>query len=243
MSLAFDQVYYAHNWGETLRDLNRLEQNIGYVFRDKRLLEVALTHASCAGSDRSLKHNQRLEFLGDSVLSLCVSQWLYTEHPELPEGQLTRLRAILVQETTLAEVGFAHQVEQFIRVSRGEELSGGGKKPSVVADAVEALIAAIFLDGGLENARAFILGAIKPRLEAAKEGQLRRDCKSELQEIVRKRWPDESPAYSILEEWGPPHERMFKADVRFLGKAWGEGEGKSKKIAEQRAALAALNQL
>ncbi len=221
-------------------DFSALEERIGHVFAQRALLVAALTHPSLAGQERGVEHNQRLEFLGDAVLSLCVSEWLYRTYPQLPEGQLTRLRAILVQESTLAECAQELQLAPLMRLSRGEHQSGGAQKASTLSDAIEALIAAVYLDGGLEEARRFVLAMLTRRVEKALQGSYRRDCKSELQERVRAAWPACAPEYEIIAEWGPAHERMFRACVRFGGEERGTGEGNSKKLAEQNAAQEAL---
>lgn len=223
--------------------MQALQERMGHTFTDVSLLLTALTHPSITGQGHAVPHNQRLEFLGDAVLSLCVSAWLYKKYPKLPEGQLTRLRAILVQESTLAECARELRLQEYIRLSKGERQSGGADKPSTLSDAMEAVIAAVYLDGGLTKAEKLVLSLLECKIAKALEGSYHRDCKSELQERVRALWPDQAPMYAIVDEWGPPHQRRFRATVSFSSRVWGEGEGNAKKLAEQNAAAQALDKL
>lgn len=210
------------------------EDTIGYTFGDPALLETALTHASYANeSKKHLTNNERLEFLGDSVLSIVVADHLFHQTPRLPEGELTRRRAALVCEAALA--GFAERIglgEQ-LRLGKGEEMSGGRQRASILSDAFEALIAAIYLDGGIEAARGFILTFVR---QAPGSGE---DYKTRLQEVVQQN-PEEQVRYFVTDESGPDHDKRFTVEVHINSNCVGRGAGHSKKLAEQRAAREAL---
>ncbi|MFR9216504.1 MAG: ribonuclease III [Ruthenibacterium sp.] len=213
-----------------------LERVLGHAFRNRALLETALTHTSFANEARhGTKHNERLEFLGDSVLSIVVAEYLFT-HSSLPEGDLTRMRASLVCEAAL--FGFAQKIDlgRWLRLGHGEELGGGRTRPSVVSDAFEAVIAALYLDGGIEAARAFILPFVTSALtkQSAEE-----DYKTKLQEIVQQN-PSERLRYVVASQTGPDHDKHFVVEVHLNSNCIGSGEGHSKKQAEQAAAKEAL---
>ena len=214
--------------------LQELEKAIGYTFHNIELLRVAVTHTSYANeSKKGEKHNERLEFLGDSVLGVVVADYLFHEAGHLPEGQLTRKRASLVCEQAL--FGFAQQIQlgKYLRLGNGEERSGGRQRPSILSDAFEAVIAAIYLDGGLEAARAFILPFVT---EGKPAGE---DYKTRLQEVVQQN-PEERLRYVVAGESGPDHDKHFVVEVHLNSNCIGRGEGHSKKIAEQQAARQAL---
>lgn len=214
--------------------LQELEKAIGYTFHNIELLRVAVTHTSYANeSKKGEKHNERLEFLGDSVLGVVVADYLFHEAGHLPEGQLTRKRAGLVCEQAL--FGFAKQIQlgKYLRLGKGEERSGGRQRPSILSDAFEAVIAAIYLDGGLEAARAFILPFVT---EGKPAGE---DYKTRLQEVVQQN-PEERLRYVVAGESGPDHDKHFVVEVHLNSNCIGRGEGHSKKIAEQQAARQAL---
>lgn len=214
--------------------LQELEKVIGYTFHNIELLRVAVTHTSYANeSKKGEKHNERLEFLGDSVLGVVVADYLFHEAGHLPEGQLTRKRASLVCEQAL--FGFAQQIQlgRYLRLGKGEERSGGRQRPSILSDAFEAVIAAIYLDGGLESARAFILPFVT---EGKPAGE---DYKTRLQEVVQQN-PEERLRYVVAGESGPDHDKHFVVEVHLNSNCIGRGEGHSKKIAEQQAARQAL---
>lgn len=214
----------------------RLESALGYRFKDVSRLQTALTHPSFALQQHT-KDNQRLEFLGDAVLELCVSCRIYDCHPEMKEGQLTRLRALLVRESSLAQAAARFDLGAYLRLDHGEEVSGGREKPSILADAMEAVIAAVYLDGGLSAAAALIDRALVSYDTPPQEG---RDAKSMLQELMQSRG-ETAPHYDIIGEEGPPHARTFTARaVAQDGRVLGEGIGVSKKRAEQEAASQAL---
>lgn len=217
-------------------EYSRLESALGYHFSDIHMLKMALTHPSYALQQHT-KDNQRLEFLGDAVLELCVSRRIYEYHPEMKEGQLTRLRALLVRESSLAAAAARLDLGAYLRLDHGEQVSGGREKPSILADAMEAVIAAVYLDGGFDAAAALVDRALVSYDAPAQEG---RDAKSTLQELMQSRG-ETAPHYVIVSEEGPPHARMFTARaVAQDGRVLGQGVGVSKKRAEQEAAGEAL---
>ncbi|HJB39862.1 MAG TPA: ribonuclease III [Candidatus Ruthenibacterium avium] len=219
-----------------MHDMKELEKTLGYRFQDPSLLETALTHTSYANeARRGTKHNERLEFLGDSVLSIVVADYLFT-HNDLPEGELTRMRASLVCENAL--FGFAQKIRlgDYLRLGHGEELGGGRRRPSVVSDAFEAVIAALYLDGGIEQARRFILPFITQALTCKNTEE---DYKTKLQEIIQQN-PEERLSYMVTDESGPDHDKHFVVQVHLNSNCIGTGEGHSKKQAEQMAAKEAL---
>ena len=216
--------------------MEKLEEKLGYTFHDRRLLENALTHSSYANENKSKGEtsNERLEFLGDSVLGMVVADHLYRAHPDMPEGELTRPRAALVCEDSL-ELG------QYLKLGRGEDAGGGRKRPSIQADAVEAVIAAVYLDGGIGSARKLITNFILTNNERELEGAIR-DFKTALQELVQ-RESGRVLSYRLMGESGPDHAKVFSVEVDLDGKPIGAGEGRSKKEAEQNAAKAAMARL
>lgn len=214
--------------------MHQLETVIGHTFKDPSLLETALTHTSYANEARGrVKHNERLEFLGDSVLSIVVADYLFHHWTDRPEGELTKARASLVCESALFQ--FAQEIDlgRYLRLGRGEEMGGGRMRPSVVSDAFEALIAALYLDGGMEAARAFIL----PFLTEGKTAEA--DYKTQLQEVIQQN-PEERLRYELEGETGPDHDKHFQMAVYLNSNLIGRGEGHSKKAAEQAAARQAL---
>lgn len=220
--------------------METLEAKLGYVFRDRSLLENALTHSSYANENHSAKgSNERLEFLGDSVLGMVTADFLYGAHPHLPEGDLTRLRAALVCEESLAEVADRLELGTYLRLGKGESAGGGRERPSIRADAVEAVLAAVYLDGGLEEARDLIRRLILDREE---EKAVHRDYKTALQELVQ-REAGQVLTYRLVEASGPDHAKEFTMEVDLNGTVVGTGTGHSKKEAEQMAAKAAVEKL
>ena len=210
-----------------------LEKKLNYTFRNQALLEEALNHSSYANEHRAggLRSNERLEFLGDSVLGFVTAEFLFCQHPDLPEGDLTRIRAALVCEQS-----------QYLKLGRGEEAGGGRERISILADATEAVFAAVYLDGGIEAASALIHRCL---LDAEKEEvveERRRDYKTALQELVQ-RQADQVLTYHMTGEAGPDHDKTFQAEVQLNGLPIGAGSGHSKKEAEQAAAKAALETL
>ncbi len=219
----------------------RLQQRLGIDWSDPSLFYQALTHSSCAHENRhlGLTHNQRLEFLGDAVLELVISEYLYRKFPHCSEGELTKLRAAVVCEPSLAKVSRKLALGYCLRMGRGEERSGGRERPSILADAFEALLGAIYMDKGLEVARKIILRELEPIINDVVAGRLEKDYKTELQELLQQHSP-EPINYVILKEEGPDHDKTFTAGVIYRGKEIGRGTGHSKKEAEQQAAKEAL---
>ncbi|MCH5339761.1 MAG: ribonuclease III [Acetatifactor sp.] len=221
--------------------LKSLEERIGYEFRDDALLKQALTHSSFTNEQKinKAKNYERLEFLGDAVLELVSSEFLFREHPEVPEGELTKQRASMVCEPSLAFCARDLELGEFIRLGKGEESTGGRYRDSITSDAMEALIGAIYLDGGIKPAKAFIDRFILSDLE---DKQLFYDSKSNLQELVQGKLKQEL-VYELLEESGPEHNKTFRVSVHMGEEVLGEGQGRTKKAAEQQAAYKALLQL
>lgn len=220
--------------------LDVLQQRLGYTFRDIGLLELALTHPSVAHERGTpLQHNQRLEFLGDAVLQLVLSAELYLRFGDFCEGTLTKARAKLVNRRALAEHGRQLGLGEFILLSRGEESQGGRTRVSSIADAFEAVIGAIFLDGGFEAARAFVLSRFNDALGQLPQLPMIENPKGELQELLQAH-SSEPPRYKVVAATGPDHDRVFECIVEHAGVELGRGCGKSKKDAEAAAALAAL---
>lgn len=218
--------------------MDKLEKNIGYVFNDKSLLELALTHSSYANElGNQAKCNERLEFLGDSVLSIIVSDYLYNNF-ETPEGELTKLRASLVCEEALFDFAKEINLGEFIRLGKGEQNNGGNKRPSILSDAFEALLAAMYLDGGIEPVKKLVLQFVKADLKDTKKITFK-DYKTELQEVIQKN-PEEKIEYVLVDEQGPDHDKLFTVSIELNSLSIAKGTGKSKKAAEQAAAHEAL---
>ncbi|MBQ5592105.1 MAG: ribonuclease III [Clostridia bacterium] len=220
-----------------MADIRELQEKLGYKFADESLLIRALSHSSYVNENHSAgDSNERLEFLGDSVLGLVTAENFYTNYKKLPEGELTKLRAATVCEKSLA--GFAQQLElgKYLLLGKGENLTGGRNRPSIQADAFEAIIAAIYLDGGMEEARKFVLKYID---EAIRQHQSFKDYKTMLQEVVQRN-PGEIVEYVLVGESGPDHDKRFAVEVHLNSNVIGKGIGKSKKRAEQEAAREAL---
>lgn len=220
-----------------------LEKKIGYTFRDPRLLETALTHSSYANEkhEGDCESYERLEFLGDSILGFTTAEFLYAHEPALPEGSMTRLRAELVCESSLHKVALALDLGRYMRLGKGEERSGGRERPSILADMVEAIIAAMYLDAGLEQAKSFIMSRVLKDAEISEEHRSQ-DYKTVLQELVQRK-ADQHIAYELIGESGPDHNKRFTFRVSVNGVSAGEGTGRTKKEAEQMAARQALETL
>ena len=219
------------------------ELKLGYLFRDEELLKLALTHPSVAHEQgASMQTNQRLEFLGDAVLQLVLTRELYDKFPGFDEGPLTKARAKLVNRQTLAEHGAALNLGAHLTLSRGEETHGGRERPSALADAYEAVVGAIFLDGGFEAAKEFILREFSGNLGNITVIPMMENPKGELQELLQA-VSAEAPQYDVVSASGPDHDRMFECTVSHAGIELARGRGKSKKAAESEAALAALVKL
>lgn len=221
--------------------IETLEERIGYRFRDRELLRQALTHSSFTNEQKINKTSnyERLEFLGDAVLELVSSEFLFREYPKMPEGDLTKLRASMVCEPSLAFCAKDLELGEFIRLGKGEESTGGRNRDSITSDAMEAVIGAVYLDGGMESAKAFINRFVLSDLE---DKQLFYDSKSNLQELVQGKLKREI-SYELLEESGPEHNKTFRVCVNMEGELLGEGQGRTKKAAEQQAAYKALLRL
>lgn len=222
--------------------MHPLEEKLGYRFQDPALLDQALTHSSYANErlGGALHSNERLEFLGDSILGQVTAEHLYRTHPDLPEGDLTRMRAALVCEESLAQVAGEWDLGQHLKLGRGEDQNGGRRRPSIQADAVEAILAAIYLDSGhIDQPSAVIHTFILSKEAQTGEGH---DFKTALQELVQ-RTPGRSLKYQLVKEEGPDHLKEFWMEVTLDGKSIGTGKGHSKKEAEQQAAKAALENL
>ncbi len=218
--------------------MKTLEEKLGYTFQDPSLLENALTHSSRANESRgSQASNERLEFLGDSILGMVVADHLYRNHPDLPEGDLTRTRAALVCEESLVQVAQGLGLGDYLRLGKGEETGGGRNRPSIQADAVEAVLAAIYLDGGIGSVRKVIQAQILSRELASLAKP--RDYKTALQELVQ-RESGQVLQYRLTGEEGPDHDKRFFIQVTLNGQPLGAGSGRSKKEAEQMAAQAAI---
>lgn len=212
---------------------------IGYVFHDMSLLQQALTHSSYAYENND-RNNERLEFLGDAVLGMVCSEYLFRQCPRKPEGELTRMKAAVVSEAALAHAARQIGLSGYLFLGQGEASSGGADRDSILSDAMEALFAAVLIDGGVENARKVILRVMENALNKAVKGRLYRDYKTALQEELQKN-PGVTIEYEIVNEEGPDHQKTFTARVLCDGKSLGQGSGKSKKEAEQQAAKDALH--
>ena len=221
-----------------MHTLQVLEKKLGYTFRCKEQLQAALYHSSYANEHRccGVSSNERLEFLGDAVLGLVTADYLYHKHPDLPEGDLTRMRAALVCEESLYEVAQSLGLGNELRLGKGEEAGGGRCRPSILADATESVFAAVYLDGGMEAARNFIL----PFITEGKTAE--EDYKTRLQEVVQQD-PSAVLKYEVTDESGPDHNKQFTVCVWRNGQLLAEGRGRSKKAAEQHAAKVALEKL
>ena len=221
-----------------------LEKKLNYSFRDPALLEEALNHSSYANEHRAagLRSNERLEFLGDSVLGFVTAEFLFRQHPDAPEGDLTRIRAALVCEQSLYEVARKLGLGQYLKLGRGEEAGGGRERISILADATEAVFAAVYLDGGIQEATALIHRCL---LDAEREEvveERRRDYKTALQELVQ-RESGQVLGYQLIGSEGPDHAKIFSVEVDLNGQPIGQGKGRSKKEAEQMAAKAGMEKL
>ena len=221
-------------------DLAVLQKKLGVTFHDVRLLHTALIHTSYANeAPGRVMHNERLEFLGDAVLELASSTYLYTHFPTLPEGELTKTRASIVCSAALAKIAARLGLGEYLLLGHGEEMSGGRARTTNLEDAFEAVLGAIYLDQGWETARDYALRQLAPEFDQVRHGENLQDYKTLLQELVQKT-PGSTIAYELLEATGPDHAKHYRYAVVIDGKTCGEGEGSSKKEAEQQAARMAL---
>jgi len=219
--------------------LTELENNLGIKFNNPELIKTALTHSSYAKQFRGAEYNERLEFLGDSVLQLVITEHLFKKYKDKKEGELTKLRSLIVCENSLYEVSKKLKLPIFIRMSKGEEITGGRERVSILADSVEAVIAAIYLDQGIEVAQSFILKEFEEIINQAINNRIILDFKTEIQEYLQK-GGDVNISYELINQEGPPHRRKFFVQLLVSNEVRGIGEGYSKKEAEQNAAKEAL---
>lgn len=219
--------------------LENLEKEIGYKFKNIELLKNALRHTSYA-YEHHVSSNEKLEFLGDSILEFVSSEYMYKKYSNLKEGEMTKVRATVVCEQSLYKIAILHNFSDFLYLGKSEVMTGGNKRPAILADSVEAVIAAIYIDGGLEPAKKFIVDNLKDEIEKATKHVGEKDYKTVLQEELQKNG-DVKIQYKIIKEIGPDHNKTFEAEVALNGKVLAKGEGKSKKEAEMQAAKKALN--
>ncbi len=225
-------------------DIEELEEILGYTFKDESLLLTAVTHSSYANEAGrgSIRSNERLEFLGDAVLDMVVSRDIFTRMSDKAEGELTKIRASLVCERSLAQIGKRIGINRFMRLGRGEDGGGGRERDSIVADCAEAIIGAVYIDGGFAAASECVLRQMMPAIEAFASGKVVNDSKSELQELLQ-RSGTRDIEYSLVKEEGPDHAKVFTMSVSVDGKVIGTGTGRSKKLGEAAAASDALARL
>lgn len=216
----------------------KLEKEIGYTFKNKELLKKALTHTSYA-NENNIESNEKLEFLGDSILEFISSKYLYETYPKLSEGEMTKVRATVVCEKSLYRVAKLHNFSDFLYLGKSQQKSGGSERPAILADSVEALIAAIYLDGGIEEASKFIIKNLKNAIAEATEHVGDKDYKTVLQEKLQANG-EVKIEYELIREFGPDHDKTFEVKVKCNGKELAEGKGKSKKAAQMEAARKAL---
>lgn len=225
-----------------MKELKEFESIIKYKFNNIETLEKSLTHSSYSNEDKSYNkvNNERLEFLGDAVLSISVSRYIFDKFPDYPEGDLTKLRSQVVCEDTLSMVASELNIGKYMLLGKGEEASGGRDRKSILADAVEAIIAAIYIDGGYRKAESFVLDNLTKYIHHAVKGKIVTDFKSYLQEYYQSKGHTCKIRYVVTKEEGPDHEKVFHVDVVINRVVAGSGSGKSKKLAEQEAAKNAL---
>ena len=219
-----------------------LERKLSVDFNNKSLLITAITHSSFANQYKNIRFNERLEFLGDSVLQLTITEYLFNKFTDKPEGELTKLRSLIVCESSLHEIAKVLNLGLYIRMSKGEEITGGRERVSLLADCMEAVIAAIYLDKGIDEAKQFILRFFTEIINKAINNEIVLDYKTKLQETLQKKG-DINIKYNLIKYEGPPHRRKFYTTVLIENKTMGEGTGYSKKEAEQNAAKRALSNL
>lgn len=221
--------------------MQELEKSIGYIFKNKELLKKALTHTSYA-NEKKIESNEKLEFLGDSILEFLSSKYLYQNYPNLKEGEMTKVRASVVCERSLYKIAQKHNFSDFLYVGKSERRNGGQERPAILADSVEAVIAAIYLDGGIEETEKFIIKNLKAEINKETKHVGDKDYKTVLQEKLQIHG-DVEIKYEITKEEGPDHDKKFEAQVSCDGKILAKGKGKSKKEAHMKAAKKALENL
>ena len=222
-------------------DINKVEESIGYKFKNKDLLINALTHTSYA-HENNKESNEKLEFLGDSILEFVSSKYIYNKYPNLQEGEMTKVRATVVCEESLYKIAKSHGFGEFLFLGRSEVKTGGKNRPAILADSVEAVIAAIYLDGGLQEADKYIIENLDKEIEKATKHVGDKDYKTVLQEKLQEHG-EVKIEYEIINETGPDHDKYFEAQVKCNGKILAQGKGKSKKEAHMHAAKKALENL
>jgi len=222
-------------------DLTEIEESLGYTFKKKSLLKVALTHKSFAHEKKKgiTAFNERLEFLGDAVLELIISEYLFSTYAEYTEADLSKIKSYIVQESSLAETAQILGIGTYLHLGKGEEMTGGREKPSLLADSFEAVLSAIYLDGGLKKARAFVLKQLAHKVDTLAEKNFVFDFKTDLQEVAQARF-GVLPKYVTHNEEGPEHQKVFEVKVFINDNFLGAGKGKTKKAAAQQAAEAGL---
>lgn len=223
-------------------DLKDLQDKIGINFKNPKLLHIALTHSSYAHEKKKIKYNERLEFLGDSVLQLVITEYLFMHYKDKTEGELSKKRALIVCENSLFSIAKTLELGEYIKMSKGEELTGGRERISILADSVEALIASIYLDKGIDIVRDFILQNFYSIIEKAMKDEIVMDYKTKLQEIIQKDG-DIQIDYVLIKYEGPPHRRKFYTEVKIKEHVLGNGVGYSKKESEQNAAKKAIENM
>ena len=224
-----------------MNNLEELEKNIGYTFKNKDLLKKAITHKSYAYENK-IESNEKLEFLGDSILEYISSKYIYNNYPKLKEGEMTKVRATVVCEESLYQVATKHNFSDFLIIGKSEKACKGNKKPAILADSVEAVIAAIYFDSGLEEAEKFIVTNLAEAVEASSKNVGMKDHKTVLQEKLQEHGTVHIN-YEVIKTSGPDHDKSFTVEVYCDGKALAIGEGKTKKQAEMQAAEKALEKL
>ena len=225
-------------------DWKALEARLHLRFKNPVLLKQALVHTSYLNENPGIDvgSNERLEFLGDAALGVVVAQQLYNEYPDVDEGKLTELRAHLVRRDTLARAAARFELGEYLQLGRGEDAAGGRRRPTNIARAYEALVGAIFLDGGIASVCAFVKRSLSEELQALRKKGMPPDPKSRLQEVIQSRWQT-TPSYKLLKTEGPDHARRFTVQVMVGGRALATGEGRSKQMAEKDAAQQALSEI
>jgi len=232
------------NKRDLVNNMEVLEDVFKYTYNDRNHLILAMTHSSYANENKheQLNSNERLEFLGDAVLNIIISDFIYKNHTSLSEGELTKARASIVCEPSLAKCANTLELGKYLMLGKGEEYTGGRTRASILSDAFEAIIGSIYIDGGMEKAREFVLFMMKETITSSINGASFIDYKTQLQEVVQK-ISDQKIQYEIVEEKGPDHNKLFAIQVKVSDRVMGAGEGKSKKEAEQNAASVALLKL
>lgn len=224
------------------KNLSELETKLGVTFINKKLLSTALTHRSYLNENHSeeIENNERLEFLGDAVLELITTEYLFLQHPQRPEGELTSFRSALVKTTSLGDTALELTIGEYIFMSKGEEVTGGRARPYILANTFESILGAIYLDQGYKSARQFVIEKLFPKLDEIIENRLDIDSKSKLQELSQEVL-NYTPVYELKSAIGPDHDKEFVMSVKIVNRVFGEGRGKSKQEAEQNAAQYALD--